>query len=80
MRLVLALALTLACAAALAQMVPNQAPMTPQSNGPGPQFENMIPNEGDMTPNAVSGSAPVGCAGTGYDFTQACNSQYVVVL
>lgn len=30
---------------------------------------------------AMQGTSPViSCQGTGYDFTQACNSQYIVAL
>ncbi len=68
-------------AVAIAQMTPGLGPMVPETNGPGPASGNLIPNEGEMTPNPVSSSPPpTGCSGTGYDFTQACNSQYVVVL
>ncbi len=80
MRIAIALIFSLLAAVALAQLPPGQGPMVPKTNGPGPSDGNLIPNEGSMTPNAVTGSAPTGCVGTGYDFTLACNSQYVVVL
>lgn len=70
----------LACLFVLCSAVAFAQVMTPgilPPGGPGV----MVPNEGDMTPNAApaqgGGST---CQGTGYDFTQACNSQYIVAL
>lgn len=41
-----------------------------------------VPGCGAGVPSggSSSGPPPVGCVGTGYDFTKSCNSQYIVVL
>lgn len=49
-------------------------------SNPGTQF---IGNMGEGVSNNTgsgSGPPPVGCAGTGLDFTIACNSQYISVF
>ena len=72
-RLVILL-LTLGTVAVLAQV------MTPNITPPG-GVGQMNPNQGDMTANPppVQGTV-ITCQGTGYNFTLACNSQYIVVL
>lgn len=68
-------ALLILCAAAAAQV------MTPNIIPPGGET-SVVPNQGDMTPNPAvqTGGGVITCQGTGYDFTQSCNSQYIVVL
>lgn len=81
MRYAVALILLLVTGLAFAQvMTPGLGPMVPNTTGPGPSTGNLIPNEGEMTPNPAPVSGTVGCAGTGYNFTLSCNSQYIVVL
>lgn len=55
--------------------------MTPNIVPPGGET-SLVPNQADMTPNPQiqSGGGVITCQGTGYDFTQACNSQYLVAL
>jgi hypothetical protein len=37
--------------------------------------------DGGISPPAAAGGTPVtGCVGTGYDFTLACNSQYIATF
>lgn len=62
------------CAAAAAQV------MTPNIVPPG-GLGQMVPNQGENTPNPiVQQQTVVPCQGTGYNFTLACNSQYIVAL
>lgn len=69
-----ALVLLLGTVAALGQV------MTPNIIPPGGPAQ-MNPNQSDLTPNAApQQNNVITCQGTGYDFTQACNSQYIVVL
>lgn len=54
--------------------------MTPNITPPG-GVGQMNPNQGDMTTNPqVQQGTVITCQGTGYDFTLACNSQYIVAL
>ncbi len=68
------LLIILGTAVALAQV------MTPGILPPGGAGQ-MNPNQGDMTANPppVQGTV-ITCQGTGYNFTLACNSQYIAVL
>lgn len=67
-------ALLILCAAAVAQV------MTPNITPPGGET-NMVPNQGDATPNPIVQQGNViTCQGTGWDFTKACNSQYVYTV
>lgn len=90
MRRILAVACALAMSASANAQVPNfnggmvpnapplviQGPITP---GDCVQWVNSY-TIGDSGAPCGGGSPPVGCAGTGWDFTMACNSQYVVVF
>ena len=62
-------------------MVPNQPPLViqgPITPGDCVQWVNAY-TIGDSGAPCGGGTPPATCSGTGWDFTQACNSQYVVV-
>ncbi len=67
-------ALLILCAAAAAQV------MTPNIVPPGGD-NVLVPNQGSMTPNPqVQQGTVITCQGTGWNFTLACNSQYVYTV